>query len=224
MIASVPPRGQRARLKGARIAGGYAFTLIEVILAVAILGMMTASLYRFVVSNLDAIRFSTEDSVKRNAVVGLVNLVEAQLQDLPAQRAGVLIGLPHKTNNQSFDELQWLCRAGQGLMTTAAEGEYRVTMTLQALSKTSAEQELGLRRRPMLGSDKDADWVPLLTPCAALEIRYFHPQLNAWVDRWNDQNRRPALVRLTITRFLDEPPYEAIISLPAASVQGGGGQ
>jgi hypothetical protein len=58
-----------------------------------------------------------------------------------------------------------------------------------------------------------------MRPVEALEIRYFHPQLNAWVDRWNDQNRRPSVVRVSITRKLDEPPYEAVLRLPATNLQ-----
>jgi prepilin-type N-terminal cleavage/methylation domain-containing protein len=196
-----------------------AFTLLEVVIAVAIVSLLTISIYRFVVANLTALRISTEMSTERQTMVGLVNLVDAQLSDLPVQGQALLLGQPHKFHDLESDEMQWLCRAGQGLLTTAALGEYRVTLELKPVEKTSAELELGLRRRPVEGTEKDDTWISLMRPVVALEIRYFHPQLNAWVERWNDQNRRPSLVRISITRNLEEPPYEAVLTLPTANLQ-----
>lgn len=202
-----------------RSRGGKAFTLLEVVIAVAIVSLLTISIYRFVVANLTALRISTEMSTERQSMVGLVNLIDAQLSDLPVQGQALLLGQPHKFHDLESDEMQWLCRAGQGLLTTAALGEYRVTLELKPVEKTSAELELGLRRRPVEGTEKDDTWISLMRPVVALEIRYFHPQLNAWVERWNDQNRRPSLVRISITRNLEEPPYEAVLTLPTANLQ-----
>jgi prepilin-type N-terminal cleavage/methylation domain-containing protein len=203
----------------ARPRGSSAFTLLEVVIAVAIVSLLTISIYRFVVANLTALRISTEMSTERQSMVGLVNLIDAQLSDLPVQGQALLLGQPHKFHNLESDEMQWLCRAGQGMLTTAALGEYRVTLELKPVEKTSAELELGLRRRPVEGTEKDDTWISLMRPVVALEIRYFHPQLNAWVERWNDQNRRPSLVRISIARNLEEPPYEAVLTLPTANLQ-----
>jgi prepilin-type N-terminal cleavage/methylation domain-containing protein len=207
------------RHEPARCRGKSAFTLLEVVIAVAIVSLLTISIYRFVVANLTALRISTEMSTERQSMVGLVNLIDAQLSDLPVQGQALLLGQPHKFHDLESDEMQWLCRAGQGLLTTAALGEYRVTLELKPVEKTSAELELGLRRRPVEGTEKDDTWISLMRPVVALEIRYFHPQLNAWVERWNDQNRRPSLVRISITRNLEEPPYEAVLTLPTANLQ-----
>lgn len=197
-----------------------AFTLIEIVLAVAIIGIITLSLYRFVVSNLNAIRFSTEASHERQAITGLIDFLQTQLADLPTQGQGLLIGQPHKFHDLASDEMQWLCRPGLGLLTTAApKGQYRVSLELKPVEKTSAELELGLRRRHVEGTEKDETWFPLMRPVAALEIRYYHPQLNAWVERWNDQARRPSLVRVTVTRHVDESPYEAVLTLPSTNLQ-----
>jgi prepilin-type N-terminal cleavage/methylation domain-containing protein len=196
-----------------------AFTLLEVMIAIAIVGLLTMSIYRFVVANLTALQFSTEMSVERGMMTGLVNFVGGQLADIPAQGQGLLLGQPHKYHDLASDEMQWLCRPGAGILTDAATGQFRVTLELRPVTKTSAELELGIRRRPVDGTEKDETWVSLMRPVQALEIRYFHPQLNAWVDRWNDQNRRPSVVRISITRTLDEPPYEAVLPLPATNLQ-----
>ena len=56
-------------------------------------------------------------------------------------------------------------------------------------------------------------WVPLLTNLTSLQIRYFDPRLNAWVDRWTDRGTLPHLVRLTITRVGSTSPWVAVLAL-----------
>ena len=59
----------------------------------------------------------------------------------------------------------------------------------------------------------------LIPDVAALEIRYFDARLNAWIERWNDQNTRPSLIRVRIWRKADDVPTETVLRLPAANVQ-----
>ena len=209
-----------------------AFTLLEVIIATMIIGMMVLSIYRFLATNLTAMRVSTDLADEREAVQAVVRLIEGQLNDMPLQKAGMLSGKPLKFRNLSNDEITWRCFAGSGLLTSAAPGEYHVTLTVQPVSDRSAETELGLRRKPIdpvevLDSTQPArgggtdkyNWVPLIRPMAALEIRYFNLQLNAWQDAWTDENRRPDLVRVRLWKNAEEPPVEAVLAVPSARVQ-----
>ena len=52
-----------------------------------------------------------------------------------------------------------------------------------------------------------------------MEIRYYDPRVNGYVERWNDQNARPSLVRIRVWRKPDDAPYEAVLSVPAANLQ-----
>ena len=54
-----------------------AFTLLEVTLAVAILGMMALAIYRFVSTNLTAVRVSTELSAEEARYEGLATCGKA---------------------------------------------------------------------------------------------------------------------------------------------------
>src|SRR5438552_4005928 len=108
-----------------------AFTLLEVIIATMIIAMLALTLYRFLASNLAAIRISTELTDERDAVQAVVRLIESQLNDLPTRQPAALSGQPFKFRNLSNDEITWRCGAGPGLMTTAAAGEFRVTLTVQ---------------------------------------------------------------------------------------------
>lgn len=195
------------------------FTLLEVMIAVAVTVMLTFSLFQFISANLNALKFSAENAEERDAMLGLVDLVQGQLNELPTAGQALLTGQAHKFKGLASDEMQWRTKAGLGVLTTAAADEYQVTLMLQPPEKTSASLDLGLRRKLVAGTDKDEQWMRLITNFAALEIRYFDPRINNWLERWNDQNVRPSLVRLRLWRRADEQPYEAILGVPAALVQ-----
>ena len=194
--------------------GGPAFTLLEITLAVAILGMMALAIYRFVSTNLTAVRLSTEINETDARYEGLANLLIQQLQTLtPGQ--GALAGEPYKFSGRSRDEMTWVCKAGPGVLTRYAVGEYSVTLRLRPI-EGSDKMELGIVRE----SEDDVNpvpdnqsWVPLLTGVNSMEIRYFDPRLNAWVDRWTDRGTLPHLVRLTIDRPGNAVPWEAVLPL-----------
>ncbi len=201
----------------ARVTRGAAFTLLEIVLAVAILGMMSIAIYRFVASNLTVLRVSSEENIAEARYSGLINLVTAQLQDLPSG----LSGEPFKFNDQPQDVITWICGTGPGLLTRYAPGEFRVSMRLRRVSEKTDRMEIGFMRKPREtaeGSAEGETWVPLLDDVRSLQIRYFDPMLNVWVEKWTDASRLPPLVRLVIGRA-DRLPLEAVIALRRTWVQ-----
>jgi prepilin-type N-terminal cleavage/methylation domain-containing protein len=191
-----------------------AFTLLEIMLAVAILGMMALAIYRFVGANLVAVRLSSQLNEVDARYEGLTALLNEQLRDLPPGQ-GTLSGEPYKFENRSRDEMTWICSAGPGLLTRYASGDFAVTLRPRAMAKGN-RLELGLVRE----SQDDANpvnenqaWVPLLRDLNSVEIRYFDPRLNAWVDRWTDRGTLPHLVRLTIERADSPAPWETVLAL-----------
>lgn len=192
-----------------------AFTLLEVVIAVAIIAMVGITIFRFLESSLRAIAFSSQQSNDTAAMEGLIAVVQAQLNDLPAGEPGVLLGDAHQFNNNESDEMQWLCGAGNGLFTQFASGKYRVTLALQPVPKTTTS-ELGLRRVVADGTDSDLHWLHLLGEVDALEFRYYDQRLNAWLEKWTDQASRPSLVRMRLWRAGAEQPVEIVLTLPVA--------
>jgi prepilin-type N-terminal cleavage/methylation domain-containing protein len=191
-----------------------AFTLLEITLAVAILGMMALAIFRFVSANVVAVRLSTELNEIDASYGGLERLLTDQLRELPPGQ-GTLLGEPYKFEGRSRDEMTWVCGAGPGLLTRYATGEYSVTLRLRPMPKSTG-MELGVMRESEDDDRPVADnkaWVPLLTNLTSLQIRYFDPRLNAWVDRWTDQGTLPHLVRLTITRVGSTSPWVAVLAL-----------
>ncbi len=100
-----------ARVKQRRRQRGWAFTLLEIMLAVGILGMMALAIYRFVQTNIIALRISAENSVVDAQYSGFERLLSTQWQSLPPG-TGALLGEPFKFNDKPRDEITWTASAG----------------------------------------------------------------------------------------------------------------
>jgi len=191
------------------------FTLLEITLAVAILGMMSLTIFRFVQSNLTALRVSSEVNAAEAQYDGLRNLLMAEWQSLNPRRAGMRGG-PFKLNDRQRDEISWNCSAGPGLLTRYAPGNFTVSVRLQPENSKSDRLDLGFLRKAQKDSDigdENESWMPLIKNVNTLQILYFDPRLNTWIDRWSDGARLPVLVKLTVGRADATPPWEVIIPL-----------
>jgi prepilin-type N-terminal cleavage/methylation domain-containing protein len=192
-----------------------AFTLLEVTLAVAIMGMMALAIYRFVQANLIAVRASTDATAADARYDGLRELLLSQWQGLPPGQ-GALTGEAAKLNERSRDEIRWTCGAGPGVLTRYAPDDFIVFLRMQASRKKKGEYDLGLLRRPKGESDivhENDTWVPLIEDIGSLEIRYYDPRLNIWVDRWVDTLLLPRLVKVTVGRKDAPVPWDVIVPL-----------
>ncbi len=198
-----------------RIRNRSGFTLLEIILAVVILGMMALAIYRFVQSNLIAIHVSSEASAADARYDGLRELLTAQWQSL-APGAGALLGEPLKVEDRPRDEIRWTCSAGPGLLTRYAPGDFVVALRVQRESEKSDRLNLGLLRKPKNDQAVTAEnesWIPLIENVNSLQVRYFDPRLNSWLDRWSDSLTLPRLIKVTIRPVDGLPPWEVIIPL-----------
>jgi prepilin-type N-terminal cleavage/methylation domain-containing protein len=192
--------------------GDHGFTLLEIMLAVAILGMMAVAIFRFVQTNLIAVRFSAEIAAADAQYDGLRDLLTTQWQSLSPLRAK-MVGEPFKLNDRERDEIKWNCSAGPGLLTRYAPGEFTAVLRLQP---NDDRLDLGILRKPEDESDvgeKNETWVPLIKNVGSLEISYFDPNANDWLPRWPGGNKLPSLVKVSVGRPDATEPWEAVIPL-----------
>jgi len=193
-----------------------AFTLLEIMLAVGILGMMSVAIFRFVQSNMTALQLSSGTSAADAQYDGLRDLLTMEWQSLSPFR-GNMTGEPFKLGDRERDEIKWSCGAGLGLLTRYAPGDFTVTLRLQPENEKGDRLDLGLLRKPQEDSDigeGHETWVPLIKNVTSFQISYFNPRLGTkpWVDRWPG-GQLPSLVKITIGRTDSAVPWEAIIPL-----------
>jgi type II secretory pathway pseudopilin PulG len=198
-----------------------AFTLLEITLAVAILGMMSLAIFRFLQSNLTALRVSSDVNAAEAQYDGLRDLLTAEWQSLSPRSSGMK-GEPFKLDDRQRDVIKWNCSAGPGLLTRYAPGDFTVTLRLQPESEKSDRLDLGFLRKPKDDSDigeGHETWVPLIKNVSSFQISYFNPVSNVWVDRWPNPSQLPGLVKLTVGRADAPMPWEAIIPLTRTPYQ-----
>ena len=199
-------QGKRESL---RIGG---FTLLEIMLAVGILGLMSLAIFRFVQANMTALRISSDTLAADAQYDGLRDFLTSEWQNLSPQRAR-LTGEPFKLNDRERDVIGWFCSAGTGLLTRYAPGEFKVVLRLQPASEKSDRLDLGLLRKPKEDSGEGHEsWVPLIKNVSSLQISYYSPRANGWVDRWPGGSL-PLLIKITLGRADSAVPWEAIIPL-----------
>ena len=208
------PRLRRAGNRKIDNRTSRAFTLIEITLAVAILGMMSLAIYRFVQTNIVALRVAAETTTADARYDALRDLLQSHLQTI-VPGAGALSGEPLKLNDKSRDQIKWVCGAGPGLLTRYAGGDWVVTMKLQPHEKDPGF-DLGLLRTPKnvqsLVNENDT-WIPLLNDVESMQIKYFDPRLNTWLDKWTDNMTLPCLVKFTIEHGGNPVPWTAVIAM-----------
>ena len=193
------------------------FTLLEIMLAVGILGLMSVAIFRFVQANMTALRLSSATAAMDSQYDGLRDLLTEEWQSLGPIRSK-MYGEPFKLNDRERDWLRWNCSAGPGLLTRYAPGDFTVTLGLQPESEKSDRLDLGFLRKPKDDSDVGEGhetWVPLIKNVSSLQISYFNPKLgvNPWIDRWSDTSQLPALIKVTVGRTDSPVLWEAIIPL-----------
>jgi prepilin-type N-terminal cleavage/methylation domain-containing protein len=193
----------------------HGFTLLEIMMAVTILGMMAIAIFRFVQTTLTAVQFSSYTEAADAQYDGLRELLTTQWQSLSPLRAK-MFGEPFKQNDRERDEIRWNCSAGPGLLTRYAPGEFTVVLRLQPANDKSDQLDLGILRKPQDDSDVaegHETWVPLIKNVSSLEITYFDPNANTWLPRWPVGNRMPSLVKVSVGRPDAPDPWEAVIPL-----------
>ena len=202
----------QGKKRSARVA---AFTLLEIMLAVGILGLMSLAIFRFVQANMTALRVSSDTAASDSQYDGLRNLLTSEWQNLTSVKSK-MYGEPFKLNDRQRDWIRWTSGAGQGLLTRYATGDYTVTLRLQPANDKDDRLDLGFLRKPNKDSDvgeADETWVPLIKNVSSLQISYFNPNLNTWIDRWSNTSQMPWLVKVTVGRTDSSVPWEAIIPL-----------
>lgn len=222
--AGALPARWKPRLRSA------AFTLVEIMVAIAILAMVVAAIY------------STWTAILRSSKVGLEAAAAAQrervalriMQDaLASARLFSANWRWYYFAAQNGDEAalsfvshlpQWFPRAGKF-------GDYAVRRVAFSVEEgPDSQKQLVLRQAPLLlDFDQDEQEHPLVLVrnVKKLEFEFWDERRNDWLDDWQNTNTIPKLVRITLSlgssgayRVSGTVPDEEIIRVVSVAATG----
>jgi type II secretion system protein J len=201
------------------------FTLVEILIAIGLLGLVIAAIYSSWTAILRASKVGTDAAqIAQRARITVRTLEDslgsAQSFDI-AQR---YYGFVAENGNDAM--LSFVCRLAKSFPRGGKFGDLdvrRVTFTLENYQGSSA---LMLRQNPLLMEmDRDEQDHPLVLAhnVKSFKIECWDSRLNDWIDDWKNTNQLPKCVRLTLKLEGTVHGQEAveitrIISLPSLAV------
>ena len=119
-----------------------AFTLLETMLAVAIIALIGTAIYRFTATTLLVARVGSREAARQQACAGFQRLLQAQFDALPSQELDALQGVEKaRATDGNGDQVRLICAAGNGLLSRSGPATSFVTLKL---GTKDAPNQLGL--------------------------------------------------------------------------------
>ena len=208
-----------------------AFTLIEILIAIGILGMVLAAIF----SSWTAILRATRVGLDAAAAVQRSRIVMRTIEDslLCAQSFGLnqrYYGFEAKNGSDGY--LSFVARLPESFPRSRKFGDLRVRrVTFSLESGTESSRQLVLRQSPLLMDlDKDENEHPLVLAKYAsdFKIEFWNTRTGDWDDEWKQTNQLPKLVKFSL-KLADsanaarqaQQEMVRIVQLPATTVAGG---
>ena len=222
-----PLREVKPRCRGKlRTPHSFAFTLVEILIAIGILTLVCASIFSTWTAILRATRVGQDAAatVQRARIVSRVfeeSLTSAQFFTANLQYYGLF------AENGTEGSLSFVARLSKNFPRSGKFGDLNVRrLTFSIESSSDSGKQLVLRQSPLL-MDLDVDEkehpIVLAKNVQELTTEFWDPQ-DGWVDEWTQTNQLPPLVRVSLK--LADKPYSMepsmeitrIVSLPTSAV------
>ncbi len=200
------------------------FTILEVMVAVAILALITVAIYQFVSVVLSSARYAQEVAGDSADTGGLNRFLQDQFLNLPLKVPGAAQTLAGKTARGAggrADALSWVVLPGASILARRAEGLYIATLELLPGTKGGQPPALGLSRAKFDPDNPAAapvsSSIRLLPGVSSVEITYYDARINNWVDEWQDAATLPDLIRFRLFFTSGGSEHEVVVKLPPKS-------
>jgi prepilin-type N-terminal cleavage/methylation domain-containing protein len=206
-----------------------AFTLVEVMVSIAILGLVVAAIYSSWTAILraskvgnDAAAAAQRSRITLHTLEDSLNAAELFVRN--ADYYGFV------AENGSEATLSFVARLSKSFPRSGRFGDFdvrRLTFTLE--KGEGGGKELVLRQQPLVMDwDEDEKNYPLVLARNVKEFAmefFAPPPVNDWVDEWRQTNQLPKLIKLTLSlQHLDSRSVQTveevtrIVSLPSRGV------
>lgn len=173
------------------------FTLLEVMLAVALLALLSGTMIALVQSSLES-AIITESIVRKNDnKYGYIELCRRLFRTLP----GEVEFVAYKDHYDEYEGDNLIFYNAPHLMQWGGEVDYeRYIVSMAFISREGEGKQMAVKR---MGRVPETEWFPLLENVEYAKWRYFDQESQQWLNEWGTSVFRPSAVELTL-KLLDE--------------------
>jgi len=191
--------------------GEGGLTLIEVMVALAVLVILTGGLFMVVQTSLQSVMLLDESASREDEISNTIDVFRHGLRNMPATARMVVT----ETRVEEEPALLWIVRDAPNLFAWLPEDEPAgmiVILAFRSDPENPGKQAIFMKRieapetmpggeiRPnaILEVARGVSWLFLVGDFDRLGARFYDGQASEWQEEWEEAGRRPALVELLL--------------------------
>jgi general secretion pathway protein J len=186
--------------------GQAGFTLVEVLVAVALLGTIATMVFASLVMTTQAVEGGREHVAREQTVRKILRLMAEELALSKRSLAYPWVGMNGTFEGQPADTLAFLAMSQELSTSTVREGE-----TIRVVYTRERDRLIRFVRRnlyTLTDTDETLDQMELADRVQAFNVRYYDDQNLIWLDEWPTASKMPRAVLIEVTfLYPDAAPW-----------------
>lgn len=173
------------------------FTLVEVLIAVALLGTIAAMVFGSLVTTTQAVEAGRDHASREQTVRKILRLMAEEIALSKRTLAYPWVGMNGTQEGQPADTLAFLAMSQS--MSSAATKE---SETIRVVYTRERDRLIRFVRRnlyTLTDTDETLDQMELADRVQAFNVRYYDDQNRLWLDEWPTANKLPKAVLIEVT-------------------------
>lgn len=171
------------------------FTLVEVLVAIALLATIGAMVFGSLVTTTRVVDAGREHAAREQTVRRILRVMADEVSISKFSQSFPWVGVNGSQDGQPADTLAFLAMSdGLGVLTAKESEMIRVVYTREG------DRLIRFTRRNLYGlTDESLDQVELANRVKGFNLRYFDAQALVWTDEWLTTSKMPKAMLLEVT-------------------------
>jgi general secretion pathway protein J len=182
------------------------FTLVEILVAVALLGTVAAMVFGSLVTTTQAVEAGREHVSREQTVRKILRLMAEEISLSKRSLAYPWVGMNGTQEGQPADTLAFLAMSQELSASTMKESE-----TIRVVYTRERDRLIRFVRRnlyTLTDTDETLDQMELADRVHAFNVRYYDDQNRIWLDEWPTAGKLPRAVLIEVTfQYPDAAPW-----------------
>lgn len=194
-------------LPGVSLSKSHAgFTLVEILVAVALLGVIGAMVFGSLVMTMNAVDTGREHVAKEQAIRRILRLMAEEISLSKRNTMYPWVGTNATLDGQPADILAFLAMSHELSTSAAKESE-----TVRVVYTRERDRLIRFVRRnlyTLTDTNETLDQMELADRVQAFNIRYYDDQNRIWIDEWPAAPKLPKALLIEVTfQYPDAAPW-----------------